>query len=125
MPHQRPAGVEQLVEQLQQLALRGLGFAALGLDPLTHVTVEEVDGPARRNLGRGGMFSAKLDELRERNAGVDQLHPGRDRLEVVNGVEGLAASVARLQQSRLLEALEHRLRNTAALRQLDKAKCLG
>src|SRR5207245_2216734 len=47
VPHQSAACLQELVERLQQLALGSLGLAALGLNALAHVAVEEVDGLSR------------------------------------------------------------------------------
>ena len=47
MTHERSARLEQLIEQLEQPALGGFGVAALSLNTLANVMVEELDSLTR------------------------------------------------------------------------------
>src|SRR5258708_23955144 len=106
--HERAAGFEELGEEREQLALCRLGLTALRLDALAHVTVEEVDRRPRGAVDAGRMFLAKLDHRAQWNAGRDQPHAGRDRIEVVGWVTGLVAPVDGDEQPRLHEAGQQR-----------------
>src|SRR5579859_7658311 len=59
MPDQRAAGLEQLVEGLQQAPLGRLRCSALGLDPLAHVAVEQVHRLAGGAVDGGGIVLAQ------------------------------------------------------------------
>src|SRR5260370_1306598 len=59
---QRAARLEQVVEGLQQTALRRLRLAALGLDALPHVAVAEVDCLPRRAVDRRGVVLAQVHQ---------------------------------------------------------------
>src|SRR5947199_992398 len=74
MTDQRAAGLEQVVEGLQELALRGLGLAALGLDPLAHVVIEQVDRLARGPIDGRRMLLAEFHQAAERASRGDTLH---------------------------------------------------
>ena len=124
MPHQKPAGVQQLVEELEQAALGGLGFPAFRLDALANVPVEEVDGLPRHAVGGVGVLAGELDERAEWHAGDDQLHPGGDGVQVVGGVQRHLARFDRHEQSGLLEVLEQRHGHAAALGQLVEGEGL-
>ena len=121
---QDAAGLEQLVEGLQQLPLRGLGLAALGLDALAHVAIEEVDRLPGRPVDRGSVVLAELHQRAQGHAGGDELHAGRDGVEVVGRVYGFLTTGHGDQQSRLLESRQQRLRDPASLGELGQRQGL-
>src|SRR5690348_4334148 len=92
---QRPAGLEQLVEGLQQTPFGGLGLTALRLYALAHVAVEEVDGLPSSPVDRGRVILAQVHQRADGHAGREELHSGGDGLEVVGGVEGLVTTLDR------------------------------
>src|SRR5438445_1125602 len=121
---QRAAGLEQVVEGLQQPPLRGLGLAALGLDALANVAVEEINCLSRGPVDRRGVILAKVHERAKRHSGGDELHAGRDRLEVVDRVEGLVSALDWNEQAGLLQAHQQRFGDAAALGELTEGQGL-
>src|SRR5438309_11627659 len=121
---QRPAGLEQVVEGLEQPPLGSLGLAPLRLDALSCVPIKEVDSLPRRAVGGGGVVLAQLHQGTERNARSDQLHARRDRLQVIGRVERLLTAVDRHQEPGLLEAPGQRLGDAAPLGELAQGQGL-
>src|SRR5438309_2354948 len=121
---QRPAGLEQVVEGLEQPPLGSLGLAPLRLDALSYVPIKEVDSLPRRAVGGGGVVLAQLHQGTERNARSDQLHARRDRLQVIGRVERLLTALDRHQEPGLLEAPEQRLGDAAPLGELAQGQGL-
>src|SRR5690242_3759466 len=106
---QRPAGLEQLVEGLEQPPLSGLGLPTLRLDALAHVAVEEVDRLPRSPVDGGRVILAQVHQRADGHTGREELHSGGDGLEVVGGVEELVTTLDRNEQAGLLEADQERL----------------
>ena len=58
--HESAAGLEKLIEKLEQPSLGDLRFAPFGLDALADVVVEKLDGLARGSFDARRVFLTKL-----------------------------------------------------------------
>src|SRR5450759_4498235 len=99
---QSSACIEQLVEQLEEVALSGVGLAALGLDSFAHVMVEQLHRLARGPVHSCRIILGKVHELAERDARRNQLHARRDGLEVLGRIDRLVFGLDWDQESSLL-----------------------
>src|SRR5713226_6340936 len=108
VPDHRAAGVEQVVEELEQHPLGLLLAAAGGLDALADVLVEELDRPPGRALGGRRVLPAQLQQGTQWDAGRQQLHARRQRLQVSSRVADAVLASQRDQQPRLLSRLQQR-----------------
>src|SRR5438105_11577581 len=118
MADEGTACLHQLVEKLEQLAFSRLSGAALRLDALSDVLVEEVYSPACTPVRGRCVVAAELDQIGYRHARGDELHARRDRLQVLGREEWLVTSLDRDQQACRLQAVQKRRGHPAPFGQL-------
>src|SRR5437660_3708222 len=106
MADQDAARLHQLVEELEQLAFSRLSSAALRLDALSDVLVEQVDSASRNPVRGGCVVAPELDQIGDRHARRDELHTRCDRLQVLGREKGLVTSLDRDQQACRLQAAQ-------------------
>jgi len=80
---QKTAGLEEVSEGRQQLALNLGRFAAGRLDAAADVVVEERDGLGRGRFDTRSMARGEADQRTEGNPGLDQPEAGGEDLEIL------------------------------------------